>query len=308
MCDMEKMAVERSIWIDAPRERVWRAVTEPEEIPLWLLPALPGVPMNRDDSGRLSMSMGPMETGVIQFEVVNAPRQLTSRSLPERLIATTYTLDEERGGTRVTVTMTGFEALPFDAREDRLHLSGSAWEKTLENLRAHIANVDLPFPQAAVAPLFGYWRAPKEKMAVERSIWIKAPRERVWRALIDPEQLAKWFSPVDWRSTGEHVGATLSVYNPETDSHMYTQVIEVFDPPNQLVTRTVPPDSPYVTIWTLTEENNGTRLTITHSGYELEGQEVRGTNMDQNAFGFGMMLENIRAVVEDQPLPYPGGF
>ena len=40
---MEKMSIERSIWIDAPRERVWQAMTEPQQIAQWFLPAMPGV-------------------------------------------------------------------------------------------------------------------------------------------------------------------------------------------------------------------------------------------------------------------------
>ena len=30
--------------------------------------------------------------------------------------------------------------------------------------------------------------------------------------------------------------------------------------------------------------------------------------MEQNAFGFGMMLENLQAHIEGKSLPYPGGF
>jgi len=30
--------------------------------------------------------------------------------------------------------------------------------------------------------------------------------------------------------------------------------------------------------------------------------------MEQNAFGFGMMLENVKAQIEGKSLPYPGGF
>jgi hypothetical protein len=30
--------------------------------------------------------------------------------------------------------------------------------------------------------------------------------------------------------------------------------------------------------------------------------------MDQDTIGFGMVLENIAALVERKPLPYPGGF
>lgn len=308
---VEKIAVERSIWINAPRQQVWNAVTDPEQFAKWFLPAMPGSQVKRDDQGKLSLSMGPMVAEFAIFEVMEPPQKVVSRSLPDKLFATTYTFDEENGGTRVTVAMTGFETLPEDARHDRLNLSGTHWEKALENLNAHVAGAELPHPYAAVAPLFGYWREAKDKLAVERSVWINAPRERVWHAITDPDQIEMWFSPgTKWRGTGLHVGGRVSVYDPETDTESYTQVIEVVDPPNQLVTRSevVPPEIPYVTDWRLVEENGGTRLFITHTGYELDTDDSRWMKMDQNAFGYGMMLDNLRAVAEGEPVPFPGGF
>jgi uncharacterized protein YndB with AHSA1/START domain len=253
--------------------------------------------------------MGEMEIPVAIFDVVEPPRRLAGRGLPDRLLTTTYTLEEEKGGTRVTVTMSGFASLPEEAGQERLAPSSEGWEKALANLKASVTGAELPFPQGYVAALFGYRREAKAKFAVERSIWIAANRERVWRAITDPEQIEKWFSPgTQWRGTGLEVGGKLSVYNPETDSDMYTQVIEVIDPLHQLVTRSAPPEAPQATAWTLTEENGGTRLTITHSGYELEAADIRQQNMEQNAFGFGMMLENLQAYIEGQRLPYPAGF
>lgn len=29
---MERIAIERSIWINAPRERVWLAITDPDQV------------------------------------------------------------------------------------------------------------------------------------------------------------------------------------------------------------------------------------------------------------------------------------
>ena len=150
-----------------------------------------------------------------------------------------------------------------------------------------------------------------EQLTVERSIWIAAPRERVWRAITDPTQIEKWFSPgTPWRLSALEVGGRLFVHNPETGAEMHTQVIELVDPPHQLVTRSepAPPETPHVTTYTLEEENGGTRLTVTHSGYELEPDDRRWNNMEQNAFGFGMMLENLQAHIEGKSLPYPGGF
>src|SRR5688500_8164316 len=102
---MEILTVERSIWIGAPCERVWQAVTDPEQLAQWFLPPTLGAQMKRDDSGKISVCMGDMEIPIAIFDVVDPPRQGTIRSLPDGLIAATYTLEEEKGGTRVTVTM-----------------------------------------------------------------------------------------------------------------------------------------------------------------------------------------------------------
>jgi uncharacterized protein YndB with AHSA1/START domain len=309
---MDNVTLERSIWIDAPRERVWQAVTEPEQIQQWFLPAVLGATMKRDDQNRLSVSFGPMSANFAQLESLNPPHQLTTRALPDRSLATTYKLDDDKGGTRVTITMSGFEVLPEDARRDRLNLTGAGWEQGLENLKAFVAGEEKPYPYSGVAALFGFLREPKETMGVERSIWIKASRERVWQAITDPEQIEQWFSPgTKWRGTGLKVGGQMSVYNAELDKDMYIQVIEHLDPPHQLITRSVPEEegeTPHVSIWTLAEENGGTRLLITNTGYELETPGTREQNMEQNAFGFGMMLENLKAVIEGTELPVPGGF
>jgi len=308
---MDQLTVERSIWIDAPRERVWQAVTDPEHVAQWLLPPALGAQMKRDASGTFFVCMGPMEVPIAIQEAPKEPQQVTSRSLPDQLIATTYLLEEESGGTRVTVTMTGFEALPADAREDRIKPSGAAWEKALANLKAAVAGAELPFPEGYVAALFGYRREAKATFAVERSIWIAAPRERVWHAITDPAEIEKWFSPgTRWRLSALSVGGRLFVPNAETGAEQYTQVIERVDPPHRLVLRSAPqpPATVEITVYTLQEEHGGTRLIITHSGYELAPEEMRWSAMEQNAFGFGMMLENVKAQIEGKSLPYPGGF
>jgi uncharacterized protein YndB with AHSA1/START domain len=308
---MDQLTVERSIWIDAPREQVWQAITDPAHLAQWFLPPALGAQMKRDASGTFFVCMGPMEIPIAFQEAPKQPRQVTSRSLPDQLFATTYLLEEENGGTRVRVTMSGFEALPADVREDRMKPSGAAWEKALANLKAHVAGTELPFPQGYVAALFGFRREAKETFAVERSIWIAAPRERVWHAITDPAQVEKWFSPgTSWRLSALEVGGRLFVPNEETGAEMHTQVIERVDPPHRLVLRSAPepPATVEVTTYMLQEEHGGTRLTITHSGYELVPEEMRWSAMEQNAFGFGMVLENVKAYLEGKSLPYPGGF
>src|SRR5438045_149075 len=92
-----KLTIERSIWIDAPRERVWQAITDPGQLAQWFLPPFLGAQLQRDNSGEISVHMGPMTAAIALFEVMDQPKKVTSRSLPERLLTTTYMLDEEKG-------------------------------------------------------------------------------------------------------------------------------------------------------------------------------------------------------------------
>jgi uncharacterized protein YndB with AHSA1/START domain len=298
---MEQFKVERSIWIEAPRERVWQAITDPAELAQWILPPTLGAEMKQGADNTILVSMGGMEIPVAVFEEIETPRHVRSYGLPDHLISISYLLEEENNGTRLTVTMNGFEKLPADARQDRVKPAGMAWEKALENLNAYIRGNSLPFPEGYVAAMFGYRRETERSFAVERSIWIKASRERVWNAITDPVQLEAWFSPgTPWKLTALEVGGRFFVPDPATGDETYVQVIELIDSPQRFVTHSLPasPGSSETTAYLLQEEHGGTRLTITNSGYELLAGDERWSSMEQNAFGFGMMLENLRAFVE----------
>lgn len=308
---MDQTHLERSIWIAASRDRVWQALTDPTHVAQWLLPPALGAQLTRSEDGLLTVCMGPMQIPIAIMDVVEPLHQLTSRGFPDQVITITYTLTDERSGTQVTVRLSGFEALPSDARHERLAPSGAAWEKALANVKAYVDGTDLPFPGGQVTALFGYRRVTKQTFAVERSIWIAAPRERVWQAITDPAQIEAWYSPgTAWRLTALKVGGRLFVRDSETGGELYTQVIEVVDPPQRLVLRSEPDASGSAegTIYALHAEQTGTRLTITHTGYERLPEDERWNAMEQNGSGFGMVLENVQAFIDGRQLPYPGGF
>ncbi len=141
---MEAISIQRSIWIRATRERVWQAVTDPTQVATWFAP---GAVMNQTEDGKISVRVGDMDIEVAVVEILDPPLQLTTRSLPDRLITTTYTLDEENGGTRFTVTESGLELLSEEQRQTRMSQNGRAWELALENLSAFIDGRELPSPQ-----------------------------------------------------------------------------------------------------------------------------------------------------------------
>ncbi len=140
---MEIIIITRSIWIAAPRERVWQAVIDPAQIVQWFAPGT--VFSWQDDI--ISIRINEMDVAVALVEQIDPPHQLTTRSLPDRLITTTYTLEEENGGTRFTVTETGLEALTDEQRKTRLEQDSAGWEMALENLNAYIDGRPLPRPE-----------------------------------------------------------------------------------------------------------------------------------------------------------------
>ena len=140
---MGKRTLERSIWIAAPRERVWQAVTDLAQVAQWFAPGT--VFSQKGDI--ICIRIGEQDVEVAVIEVFDPPRQITTRSLPDRVLTTTYTLEEENGGTRFTVTEAGFESLPEDARQARLDQDDQGWEMALANLQAYIDGRDLPRPE-----------------------------------------------------------------------------------------------------------------------------------------------------------------
>jgi uncharacterized protein YndB with AHSA1/START domain len=139
---MEPLAVERSVWIAATRERVWRAITDANQINQWWggddhweIPAL-------QVGATITFGHGD-DRMIATLAVVDPPRQLTINWPPQPqyhavAMSTSYRLDEEEGGTRVVVIETGFEALPDDIRAQRFDSTAQGYETVLADLKAYV--------------------------------------------------------------------------------------------------------------------------------------------------------------------------
>jgi uncharacterized protein YndB with AHSA1/START domain len=139
---VDKLTVERSTWINAPRERVWEAVTTSEQLRAW---------WGGEDYWEItelkvggSVKFGdPADLMIATIEVVDPPRQFTLLWPPQPQyhsirMSTTYLLEEENGGTRVTVSETGFEALPDDIRQQRFDSTSKGYATVLEGLKVYL--------------------------------------------------------------------------------------------------------------------------------------------------------------------------
>ena len=97
------------------------------------------------------------------------------------------------------------------------------------------------------------------------------PPARVWRALTDPELLAKWVMANDMRPVVGHAFTFRAEPTPWWDGIVHCEVLES-DPPRLLrySWRSGPESSPLDTVvtWTLTPTpSGGTRLALEQSGF-----------------------------------------
>ena len=118
--------------------------------------------------------------------------------------------------------------------------------------------------------------------AIVSEIFIAAPPERVFQALIDPQQVRQWWTseecPIESFALEARLGggwcydtshSTLTV-NGVSKFHCEGEVLE-FDPPRRLAYSWIAnwhdqPSQRTVVRWELFRSGNGTRLKVTHSG------------------------------------------
>lgn len=139
-----------TIWIEAGQERVWRAVTEAPQLSLWYSPGSPWeIPQlqvgavvyfhhspNKYHTGEEVVTMEARIEAVDPLHKFSLRWELES---PEYEMVTHFILSGENGGTRVTITESGYET-PEQAKPTE-----EGYAMSLENLRAHLEGRSLPY-------------------------------------------------------------------------------------------------------------------------------------------------------------------
>jgi uncharacterized protein YndB with AHSA1/START domain len=141
-----------------------------------------------------------------------------------------------------------------------------------------------------------------ETLAVERSVLIDAPRERVWQAITEPAQLEQWYAPgCPWEIPALQVGATVKFHNTDTDIQLAT--IEELEPLHRFTLRwQLDPAHPGITLlnsFLLEEAADGnTRVTVSQAGYESLPDGMREEQLRQDADAYTAIAEGLKSYVE----------
>lgn len=144
--------IERSIVIDAPRERVWCALSDAGEFGSWFGADLQGQAFATGQRVRGPITIRGFEH--IQFDVV------TERVEPQRLLSyrwhpyamdpdvdytretptlVTFTLDDAPGNaTRLTVVESGFDNVPPHRRLEAFRMNSNGWNGQMKNIARHV--------------------------------------------------------------------------------------------------------------------------------------------------------------------------
>lgn len=146
---------------------------------------------------------------------------------------------------------------------------------------------------------------------IEKQILLRAPLQRVWRALSNSNEIGAWFGaaldPVDVVPGARLHGR---ITTPGYEHLEFEAVVERVEPPRLLSWRwplsEEPPVEPDEVVRTLVEfrldeVEDGTRLTIVESGFDAVPEPRRTTVFRDNEGGWAFQLENVRRHVAGAP-------
>jgi len=136
---------------------------------------------------------------------------------------------------------------------------------------------------------------------IQKSIILRAPRSRVWKALTDPVQFGEWFGA---RLTGRFVpGQTMRgpITIPKYEHLAFEVIVEQMEPERFFSWRWQPGGDPDVdpaepmtlVVFELEEVPEGTRVTVTESGFDRIPVARRVKAYRENDAGWTGQLENI---------------
>lgn len=149
---------------------------------------------------------------------------------------------------------------------------------------------------------------PLDQDCIEKIVDLEAPVSRVWHALTDHEQFGQWFRV---RLDGPFRLGETTTGNITYPGHEHMQWVSVTErmeverlfafswPPSAIDPDTIYDDAAKVVVeFRLEPLNDGTRLTMTESGYLLFPESNRLEILRSNEAGWDMQVKNITDYVQ----------
>jgi len=142
--------IRKEVVLQAPRARVWRALTDSKEFGAWFRidfqePFRAGAPI----SGRVTYPGYEHHTAVFLVEKIEPERLFSFRWHPhavdpeveyakEPTTLVEFMLEEVKGGTNLTVVESGFDAIPAARRATAFKMNDGGWAVQVQNIAEYL--------------------------------------------------------------------------------------------------------------------------------------------------------------------------
>ena len=143
--------------------------------------------------------------------------------------------------------------------------------------------------------------------AIETSIVIEAPAERVWASLVDSGEFGRWFrAEVEGPFVAGRLCWMISTVEPENRLRFWIRPV-LFDPPRVFAFDWPAGDAPgpdpekdattRVT-FTLAPQGARTRVTVTEQGFAALPPDIAARKYPDNTQGWDLQMQNLKSHVE----------
>jgi uncharacterized protein YndB with AHSA1/START domain len=129
--------IEKRVTLRAPLPKVWRAITNAQEFGTWFKVALQGE-FVEGQTIHGQVTYPGYEHLKAEMQIVRMEVGVDYSSEPTTLVE--MTLSEAAGGTQLTITESGFDALPAARRAEAFRLNEGGWTIQCDNIAQYVAS------------------------------------------------------------------------------------------------------------------------------------------------------------------------
>jgi uncharacterized protein YndB with AHSA1/START domain len=141
----------KEVVLDAPRSRVWRALTEVKQFNAWFGVSLTSpFTAGAEVSGQMTYKGYEHVTMSIWIETMQPEKVFSFRWHPyaieqgvdysaEPTTLVSFTLEDSGAGTKLLIVESGFDAIPVSRRAKAFASNSGGWNGQAENLRKYLA-------------------------------------------------------------------------------------------------------------------------------------------------------------------------
>lgn len=144
-------AIVKTIEITAPVAQVWDALTDHRKFGAWFLVALDQpFAVGGTSTGHMTypgyehfpwesrtVAIDPMTRFAFEWPATGGDEEAIRNGVPEWTLVE-FRLEPIEGGTRLTVTESGFEHVPEPRRSDVLRSNDGGWAEQVRNIKAYV--------------------------------------------------------------------------------------------------------------------------------------------------------------------------